>query len=67
MSLKDDVAKAWWKSLTIWGGIVAALPVLSEHFGVPELAGLPGDITTLSGAVIAIIGRIKAVRAVKLF
>lgn len=67
MSVRDNLEKVWWKSLSIWGSIMAALPVIAPALGVPDLAGLPGDLTTLSGAVIAIIGRIKAVKAIKLF
>ena len=63
----DYEMKEWWKSKTIWGGIVALLSGIAGVFGYTLL---PGDQAALVdggallagsiGGLIAIWGRVKA-------
>jgi hypothetical protein len=68
MSLEDDV-KSWLTSKTIWGAIIAAAsPVAASVFKLefpPEFsADLAGQLGALFGALLAIYGRVKAVKKI---
>ena len=55
--------KAWYKSKTIWGIAIAALPTVLQLFGVPVPSGLGGllnEILVASGGGLALYGRVKA-------
>lgn len=58
--------KSWWKSTTIWGGLVAVLAGIGGAIGL-DAAGLATDLNdtvagviAAVGGVISIVGRFKA-------
>lgn len=53
-------------SKTIWGAIIAIIGAILSAFHLDSgaLAGSDGEIVTLIGSVLAIIGRIKAVKKI---
>ena len=56
--------KQFWKSKTIWGIAIAAIPTVLQLFGVPVPSGLGGllnEILIASGSGLAVYGRVKAV------
>lgn len=68
MALEDDV-KGWVQSKTIWGAVIAALgPLLASYFKLsfPEnfSADLAGQLSGLFGGLLAIYGRVKAVKKI---
>lgn len=68
MSLENDV-KSWLTSKTVWGALIAAAsPVFASFFKLefpPEFsAELAGYLGTLFGSLLAIYGRIKAVKKI---
>ena len=61
--------KEFWKSKTIWGIAIAALPTILQLAGVPVPSGLGGllnEILIASGSGLAVYGRVKAVDRLKL-
>ena len=61
----DDV-KSFILSKTIWGVVITALGSFlnTNGFDTGMLAGLDGEIVTILGAVLAIYGRVKAVKKI---
>jgi len=61
----EDV-KGLLQSKTVWGVIVMVLATLTPRLGldIGDQTGLVADITALIGAILAIYGRIKAVKKV---
>jgi hypothetical protein len=61
---QTNESKAWWQSSGIWGGIAAGAAGIAGVFGVHWDAGqltlILTDSVAIAGAVIAIIGRVKA-------
>jgi hypothetical protein len=59
--------KPWWQSKTILGTVAAVLPTVSDMLGIDYSLIQPyaGDIITIAGAILAIIGRKTAVAAIK--
>jgi Mg2+ and Co2+ transporter CorA len=54
--------KKWYQSLTIWGAVLTALPIIAGWFGVQPQA-LPesaDQILQLLGLIIVTIGRARA-------
>ncbi|KQT55275.1 MULTISPECIES: hypothetical protein [unclassified Aureimonas] len=66
----DDV-KSWYRSKTIWGGIVALVAALGGLVGI-ELDAATGSELTIAlsqaaaaiGAIVAIVGRLEAVKPI---
>ena len=59
--------KAWWQSRAVWGGLVAALAGIGGLFGLnldETSQGMIVDVAvqmaTVAGALIAVIGRVRA-------
>ena len=61
----EDV-KSFILSKTIWGVVITALGSFlnTKGFDTGMLAGLDGEIVTVLGAVLAIYGRVKAVKKI---
>lgn len=61
----EDV-KGILQSKTVWGVIVMVLATLTPRLGldIGDQTGLVTDITALIGAILAIYGRVKAVKKV---
>lgn len=63
--------KAWYQSKTIWGGLVAFAGAMAGLFGI-DVDAATGDALALAltqgaaaiGAVVAIIGRLDAAKAI---
>jgi len=55
--------KQFWKSKTIWGIVIAALPSVLRLVGIPVPIGLEGFLNELLvafGSGLAVYGRVKA-------
>ncbi|WP_062208216.1 hypothetical protein [Aureimonas sp. AU12] len=59
--------KEWWKSKTVWGGLVALIGALGGLFGLEldgatqdELAAALAIAASAVGALVAILGRLDA-------
>lgn len=66
----NDV-KAWYKSRTVWGALIAILASLAHAAGVEVTTGEEGELADLivaglgaAGGLVALIGRISARRRV---
>lgn len=61
----DDV-KSFILSKTIWGVVITALGSFMHSKGLDAsgLTGMDGEIVTVLGAVLAIYGRVKAVKKI---
>ena len=61
----DDV-KGLLESKTIWGALIAIFATISQLFGwdLGDTNGLAEQVTALVGGVVAIFGRIKAVKRI---
>lgn len=66
MALSDET-KSFLTSKTIWGAVVAIAGAALSAFNldVTGLNGIDGDIITVVGGVIAIWGRVTAVKKIK--
>ena len=56
--------KQFWKSKTVWGIAISALPTILQLFGVPVPSGvgeLLNQILVATGSGLAVYGRVKAV------
>jgi len=64
-----ETNKAWYKSKTIWGSIVAILALVAGAFGYSvgqeAQAEIVSAVIGVVGGLFAIYGRIKAVESVK--
>jgi Mg2+ and Co2+ transporter CorA len=65
--------KPWWQSQTIWGSLVAIAAVIASFFGInldqpaqDALLSILAEVVALGGAVVALIGRLRASAQVKL-
>ncbi|KQT54242.1 hypothetical protein ASG43_01025 [Aureimonas sp. Leaf454] len=66
-----DEMKSWYRSKTIWGGIVALLAAMGGLVGL-DLDAAEGSALTLAltqaasaiGAIVAILGRLEAVKPI---
>lgn len=69
MSLEDDV-KSWVTSKTVWGAIIAALSAIAstvfklDEVPIDIVTELALNLATISGSILAIYGRIKAVKKI---
>ena len=68
-----DETKKPWESKTVWGGFVTIVVVLLAQIGVIDLSGEEDTITDLivrlvllASGVLALIGRVKAKKEIKL-
>lgn len=68
----SDDAKAWYRSRTVWGALVAILASLANAAGVEVTAGDEGELADLLvaavgtvGGLVALYGRISARRRVR--
>lgn len=68
----NDDAKAWYRSRTVWGALVAILASLANAAGVEVTAGDEGELADLLvaavgtvGGLVALYGRISARRRVR--
>ena len=59
--------KPWWKSKGVWGGVVAALAAVAAVFGITVdevtqkvILDAIVAVTAAIGAILAIVGRVKA-------
>jgi hypothetical protein len=66
----NDV-KAWYKSRTVWGALIAIFASLAQAAGVEVTTGEAGELADLivaavgaTGGLVALIGRISARRRV---
>lgn len=62
-----DNTKGIFSSVTIWGALIAIGGAVLDAFGFDSgpLNGAEGEVATVVGGIIAIIGRIRAVKKVK--
>ena len=68
----NDETKAWYRSRTVWGALVAILASLANAAGVEVTAGDEGELVDLLvaavgtlGGFVALYGRISARRRVR--
>ena len=68
----NDDGKAWYRSRTVWGALVAILASLANAAGVEVTAGDEGELADLLvaavgtlGGLVALYGRISARRRVQ--
>jgi hypothetical protein len=68
----NDDGKAWYRSRTVWGALVAILASLANAAGVEVTAGDEGELADLLvaavgtlGGLVALYGRISARRRVR--
>jgi len=65
-------SKAWYTSKTVWGGLIAVGAAIAGGFGIVIDADTQNDIADLAvvavgavGGLLAIVGRVKANKAIK--
>ncbi len=65
-------SKAWFASSTVWGGLVAIGAAVLGAFGYTlgladqaQIAGIVATLGGIAGGVVAIVGRVRASKAIR--